>query len=957
MAKRRRKVARDPILDQLIGRALLASESVRKEFMERLVDAIVETGWRDEQGVVAAVRTYLAAYNPMLAEHLSNAMILTWLGGYIAQVDKLPTVIKRWMRDHRFWDQLPPEVPGIFGPGAKSPKAVRFPRIEKATESLFKRGLMTRPQYDRLSAAAKQSTFTVAWIDDTAVIGKIRDALAETIAEGPTLDRFREKVVEKLEQSPMSRHHGENVYRTGLMSAYRDGQESLAAHPIVQEIFRFRQFSATHDGRVRDEHLAFEKFGIEGSDIYLSDDPIWDIATPPLGYQCRCVTSLLRISDAARLGLEYAKEWLRIGHQPEPKPYCIDKVSWRPEPGFGVRHGPLLSVGTASSVRMSAQPIRLGDVNPWVPYRGPRGGTGWQHSGTKDVRYVKERPGAHETGGTSKTSVHGVSALPVRGQDKPGGVVQDSQRQAAAAGQALPQAADARVGQDAAGVVPTQRPEAGVVADLMKRTRETGMEHGALFGADGRQIGATVVGRHKDQEGFGYQGVQVTTTADDPDGMTKVHAHPGTERPSKADYLDFFGDTKLSRSMILLGDGSHWEMTRTKETGDIAGHDVKQAWLRAEEDLIIDEGLDPKDEQFTERLFSKLEPMTGVHVEHVKGGSSAASKPHTVAAEHTAVNLPPQTEAALTDLIRQGHFDDKYLNRLVTRGKLTSEQTAEAKRRLDAARAKADEHRQRLIEQQQQDTATQVEVARSLSSRFGTPKSSDRSSAKYWTTPGGVVVRMADHMPIHARSLSHVNVVTGGPSHESYFNPETIVVDVRGKTVEDALRSVDDAIGKWEARLSSPARQHVAETAKKWSNVLAVTDDESEGTQKIYRGFRDDSKFQDASWWTPEKDYAESYGDDIESARLIDDANLLDLTKAPDQDGYISGEALDNIEPGLADVFGMDSDESVEYSRMWDVLGDDTTKLSKFLRDRGYHGMEWFENESNKALLLLHRTQ
>ena len=398
MAKRRkRSVNRN--LDSMMGRAILAAESVRGEFVERLLEAIAEVGPLDEMAVVSVVRTYLGVYEPILAEHLSNAMILTWLEGYVDQVGKLPSTITKWMREHAYWAQIPPEIPGIFGPGDASPPAVRFPRIEKAAESLFKRGLLTRPQYDRLEAAAKQATFTVAWIDDTKVIGKIRDALAEVIDEGPTLEGFRERVREKLDKSPMGPAHSENVYRTGLMSAYRDGQASLSQHPIVQEVFKFRDFYAVHDGRVRDEHLAFEKFGIGGSNIYLADDPIWDIATPPLGYNCRCETTLLRIDDAARYGLKYAKEWLEKGYQPEPKPYCIGKVDWRPDPGFGVQHGPLLSTSTGASVRMSAQPIRLGDANPWQPYKGPRGGTGWQHSGTGDVRYGGDRPGAHEMGG------------------------------------------------------------------------------------------------------------------------------------------------------------------------------------------------------------------------------------------------------------------------------------------------------------------------------------------------------------------------------------------------------------------------------------------------------------------------------------------------------------------------------------------------------------------------------
>jgi hypothetical protein len=347
MAKRRRlpKRARDRLLNELIGKALLTAESTRAEFVDRLVDAISQVGLRDQQGIISVARTFLATYEPLLAEHLSNTMILAWLEGYIEEADNLPPIVAKWMRSHAFWRQTPPEIPGIFGTGRKSPREVRFPKIEKATESLFNRGLLTRPQYDRLSAAAKQATFTVAWIDDTDVIGRIRDALAETITEGATLDRFRAKVVEKLNTSPMGTWHSETVYRTNLMSAFRDGRESLAQNPIVQEVFPFRAHYATHDGRVRDEHLALETQGLDGTNIYWADDPIWDYITAPIGYNCRCLDVLMRTSDAARYGVTEAKEWLRTGVKPEPT-YMVDRIKFRPEPGFGVRHGPLLSAAT-----------------------------------------------------------------------------------------------------------------------------------------------------------------------------------------------------------------------------------------------------------------------------------------------------------------------------------------------------------------------------------------------------------------------------------------------------------------------------------------------------------------------------------------------------------------------------------------------------------------------------------
>lgn len=190
-------------------------------------------------------------------------------------------------------------------------------------------------------------------------------------------------------------------FRLGSQSDSRLDKSS--SHSAIGNAVGLRQIFDGLAGLVSpDQVVNVRKFNFSGHVYDLQSQSGVMSAASTIVSNCRCITIPLRISDAAKYGVKEAQEWLRTGVKPANPTYCLHKIPTRPTDGFGTRHGPLLSVGTASSVRMSAQPIRLGDVNPWQPYNGPRGGTGWQRAGTDEVRYVKERPGAHETGGDAQ---------------------------------------------------------------------------------------------------------------------------------------------------------------------------------------------------------------------------------------------------------------------------------------------------------------------------------------------------------------------------------------------------------------------------------------------------------------------------------------------------------------------------------------------------------------------------
>lgn len=105
-------------------------------------------------------------------------------------------------------------------------------------------------------------------------------------------------------------------------------RRSKLMDPMVSEGSPYLLWSATHDGRVRPDHLVMESRGQNGTAVYRLDDPIWRKYWPPIDFGCRCVLISLSIEDAARHGSHEATEWMRTGRSPmkpewAKKPYLF----------------------------------------------------------------------------------------------------------------------------------------------------------------------------------------------------------------------------------------------------------------------------------------------------------------------------------------------------------------------------------------------------------------------------------------------------------------------------------------------------------------------------------------------------------------------------------------------------------------------------------------------------------
>lgn len=287
-----------------------------------------------------------------------------------------------------------PPVPAPFVTG---PGRVHLETIEEAARVLTGKNVVRDYDFPRMSEAARQKAFTVAGADSMETMAKVRDLLAENVEGGASLADFQKAVEEEgLGGTFLSDAHLETVFRTNVQAAFSDGQMSVLRQPYVRSGFPYARYDAIHDGRVRANHLALETLGIDGTNVYRIDDPVFESFRPPWDYQDRCGWVPTSVEQAARMGVKEAQAWLESGVEPSP-PARVPWPDFRPPEAFrrSVSAAPL-------SVQLSLLPLNIelaqGD---WTQTgtQDSRGFPGWQNRNTGEVRYQKIPPESRRRAG------------------------------------------------------------------------------------------------------------------------------------------------------------------------------------------------------------------------------------------------------------------------------------------------------------------------------------------------------------------------------------------------------------------------------------------------------------------------------------------------------------------------------------------------------------------------------
>lgn len=103
------------------------------------------------QGVLDLARDILREYEPILADLIADSELYGWVAGYNYTADRLPD----WLQDLFLRPGRPPGrpptivLPGLLGGGEPE---LRFPKLDKAVESLQDREIPPAAPEHRLSA-------------------------------------------------------------------------------------------------------------------------------------------------------------------------------------------------------------------------------------------------------------------------------------------------------------------------------------------------------------------------------------------------------------------------------------------------------------------------------------------------------------------------------------------------------------------------------------------------------------------------------------------------------------------------------------------------------------------------------------------------------------------------------------------------------------------------------------
>lgn len=333
--------------DSVVARGLNTTVEVVARLRRRLESFIRRNPSLGPHDLLTRVRAELARIEPKLARAIEGGVLSSWAGSALALSRELvPAESPSGMFAHVVLPPLIPPSPPFGSTWLVSQPDhpdVRWPAVEAAARQLIGQRIVTPEEYQELEADARAQSFAIARMVTGPAVVAVRDAIAEAVMYGGGLRRFRANVGQVMNAAGLTDSQVETIYRTHTEMARGAGVMQVLGHPLIADEFPYVAWDATHDARVRPDHLAMESAGLSGTNIYRADDPLIRWAWPPAAWNCRCHVTPLTVEDAAAAGVAEAMEWVRTGTPPD-RPAWVSSVPIRVPRNWPARDGRIRAV-------------------------------------------------------------------------------------------------------------------------------------------------------------------------------------------------------------------------------------------------------------------------------------------------------------------------------------------------------------------------------------------------------------------------------------------------------------------------------------------------------------------------------------------------------------------------------------------------------------------------------------
>lgn len=182
--------------------------------------------------------------------------------------------------------------------------------------------------------------FVVAGAQTDALLQDFHEAVTKAIAEGRTLEQFREDFDRIVAEHGWSYRGSRNwrsrvIFQTNLRMAYAAGRWEQVQRVKAQR--PYLRYVAVMDARTRPLHASWH------DTVLPADDPWWKTHFPPNGWNCRCTVQSLDERDLARYGLSVSAKapeinWVErvINTSAGPRTVLVPEGI---DPGFAYRPG------------------------------------------------------------------------------------------------------------------------------------------------------------------------------------------------------------------------------------------------------------------------------------------------------------------------------------------------------------------------------------------------------------------------------------------------------------------------------------------------------------------------------------------------------------------------------------------------------------------------------------------